>query len=242
MNVRNDTTKNYTASENMPGGARIPEFALRQLIRFALKQLAEQAQNPGVNIIDELFALHDQEVRDQIKAYLRDHQNIQVVVNYPRPDMHLPLIACVNGSENDDPQVALLGDISGSQVMGGGGARTQRLTVQRSVTHIYVMSDDPNLTLFLGVIVRFIIFANAFELTEFYDLHNISLGMQDVQWDERLFPSFCFVRAVTVNCQTVFDYNLPEEVNKIISVSLMVATQTDPGIELITRVPPEDAE
>lgn len=191
-----------------------------------------------------MFRTHGSAVREQIKGYLRDHPNIAVTVNYPRDDLSLPFIACVNAGEAEDTSALLLSDYGGEQVLGDEGGRQtlrqQRTFVDKATVQIFIAAQDPNLALYLSHIVRYVLASNSFRLTERYDIHNMTLGLQDVQYDERFFPMFCYTRLVTVQFQTIFDFNVDEVTNAIVSLDLLVSTTDSAGVELISSVPAPD--
>jgi hypothetical protein len=209
--------------ENSPQGARLTEYVLRDLISFGLGQLRAHADDLKNNIIDELFAQLSEDRREEIKAWLRTHKNIPVEVNWPSPGISLPWIACVNAAVNEDPGNTYLGDYAGRQVLGGASREAFGVGLKAS-TQIWVMTDDPQTAAFLFWICWYILFSNKRGLEERYDVQNLTLSGQDVRWDESLLPEFCYIKMLQAQYDSMFDFNGPEEVNAIFSISLMVAT------------------
>ena len=239
-----DPGKNFTAPENQPFGARIPEFAIRQLIGWSIQQIRLTLDEP-VNLIDELFRLYGPDVVAQIKGYLRDHTNLPVVVNWPQEDAQVPFISVINQGEQEDSEFVFLGDAGGAMRYGtiSGGvdtAREQRVVGLNAVTNIFIGTGDANLTMYLYHLVKFIIFSNKDKLAEYYDLHNMKINGQDLQLDQtNLMPILGYFRVIQLHYQTVFDYNVSDEAAKIISFELLMATRDNDDAEVIVSVPSE---
>ena len=149
---------------NRASGARIPEFVIRKFIAFALKKMSDDIDGETGELIEELFSLHGADVVKQIKTYLRDHANVQVVHNFPRPDQHLPVVAVVNGGEVEG-EVQFLGDHIGEALYGATDndgvpthVRQGRGVFLDHTTHIFIMAQDPNLVLYMAQIIRYILY------------------------------------------------------------------------------------
>lgn len=239
-----DPAVNYTARPNRPTGARMAEYPVRQLLGFALQQIRAHVDDVDDNIIDQLFAIHGPAVIAQVKGYFRDHEKLSVVVGWPRTDMAMPWIAVVNATERDNDAESILGSQGGVQVLGrAGGLLEQRNHMVRPLSaslNILIASLDPHLTAVLSQIVRFILHINEDSLAEFYDVQVPTISMQDVQWDEKLWPTFGFFRMVTLNYATSFDYNVSKEAQRIVSLGLLVSTRDQENVETITPVPTTD--
>ncbi len=244
-----------------PAGARISEYPVRQLLSWGIKQIQTNADhpNPQINIIDELFRIQGSKWCKQFKKWLREHKNITVAVNYPQADFKLPWICVVNASDAENTGQAYLGDQLGRQELGvlGGviSSRESLGTPLNTTLRVYIAAETPDETLFLNWICWFLIYSNKKGLHDFYDMYNISLSSQDLKHDPELFPSFCYMKVITLQFGSMFDYSLPEEARKIVSLSLAVATdftaaaydgftltpgQTDIGAATITPVPDVD--
>jgi hypothetical protein len=239
---------NYTVPQNQPAGMRIPEFVLRQLISWALKQVRLSLDNPR-NIVDELYAMAGPDLIKQIKEWLRAHENIFIDVSWPRDDQNLPLIVVEPQGEQEETEMAFLGDLAGTMDYGrfDNGIPTMRpqfAIPERHTTNIYIASQDDRLTLFLYTLVKYIIISNKDQLTQWYDIHNLVVGGQVIEHDPNLFPTFGYYRVLTLSYMCLFDFNGSEEAAKIVSLDLMVTTQQQDinGVEteVISPVPAVD--
>jgi len=236
-----DPSRNYTVPFNQPIGMRIPEHVFRQLIGYGLKQIRESLDNP-VNLVSELFAMTGEDVVAQVKSWLREHTNIFLGVSWPKDDVSLPLITVINQGEQEDVTNAFLGDATGAMEYGKFGdvrpsAREQRAIPMRHTTNIYVASQDDALTLYLYNIVRFILVSNKDALTQWYDIHNLVVSGQPLEFDEKLFPIFGYYRLLQLQYTTFFDYNLSEEAAKIVSLELLVEALLDGEVRVVVEVP-----
>lgn len=212
----------FEVPRNLPTGARIPEFVFRQLIDYALTQIRENIDLPDNNLIDELFAHHDADIRKLIKDFVRQTKKISCVVNYPHASIGLPFVAIITGSEPEADQYSFMGDVMGESVIGG--QRRQQYGVGLKPTlSVYIAALDPNIAMFLYQIVRYVLFANKQQLTRYYDIHNLVLNGGDLQHDEKFYPTFCFMKMITAQFITVFDYNVKPDTEAKILLNLRVA-------------------
>lgn len=235
-----DPALNFTRSESQPYGARIPEFAIRQLVGFTLRKLRETASE-STGVIDELFALHGAQTVKQIKGFLRDHPNLPVVVNWPALDMALPIICVVNRGEREDDAFSFLGDRAGLLRMGKmpgsrETVREQHAVGLRAELEIIVGTQDPDLTMYLHYMVKHALFSNKPGLSEFYDIHNLVIGARDLTLDTQLFPTFGYYKAVTLNFQTMFDFASEPVGSLIVDFGLFVEADLD-GLPVVSTVP-----
>jgi hypothetical protein len=238
-------TRNYTVPQNQPAGMRIPEFVLRQLISWALKQVRQTLDQPK-NIVDELYAMAGPELILQIKEWLRAHENIFIDVAWPRDDQSFPLIVVEPQGEQEETESTFLGDLAGTMDYGRfndgiPSMRPQFAIPERHTTNVYIASQDDRLTLFLYTLVKFIIISNKDQLTQWYDIHNLTVGGQTIEHDPNLFPTFGYYRVLTLSYLCLFDFNGAEEAAKIVSLDLMVTTincgDVTQGVEIVTTVP-----
>jgi len=240
--------QNYTVPQNQPAGMRIPEFVLRQLISWALKQVRQTLDQPK-NIVDELYAMAGPDLIKQVKDWMRAHENIFIDVAWPRDDQSFPLIVVEPQGEQEETESTFLGDLAGTMDYGRfndgiPSMRPQFAIPERHTTNVYIASQDDRLTLFLYTLVKFIIISNKDQLTQWYDIHNLVAGGQVLDHDPNLFPTFGYYRVLTLSYLCLFDFNGAEEAAKIVSLDLMVSTQQQDinqvQTEVISPVPAVD--
>ncbi len=241
-----DPALNDVVSENQPSGVRIPEYAVKKLLAFSLRNVRASADQAD-GLLDELFAELSAGEILRIKGFFRDHPNIQVGVNFPRQDSSLPLVCVVNMGEIESSRMAFLGDRTGSSraVLGTGRQvrRPQRAVGMDSVVDVIVGTQDPDLTMWLHHVVKATIFMNKLQLVEFYDVHNLVISGRDLRLDSSVMPQFGFYKTVSLQFQTFFDYNVPADGNEAVSsvavrLGLLVDALKD-GEPYITQVPGE---
>jgi hypothetical protein len=219
---------NYTIPQNTPSGMRIPEFVFRQLIGWAIQQVRKTVDDPK-NVVDELFAMVGDDTIKQIKDWLRSNENLFLDVSWPRDDISLPAIIVEPQGEQEDTANALLGDLAGTAEMGRFGDANPSMRPQFAVpelhtTNIYIASQDDRLTLFLYTLVKFILLSNKDQLTQWYDIHNLSIGGQVLEHDPQMFPTFGYFRMLTLSYLCLFDFNGATEAAKIVCLDMMVST------------------
>jgi hypothetical protein len=240
-----DPNNNFTSPQTQPGGLRIPEFAIRQLIGWALDQVRSKIGAPD-DTVDQLFALVPVEVRNQFKQWLLQNQNIYLDVSWPRDPVALALIVVEPQSETEDTSNAFLNDSVGTTYRGflGGQVPTEAPAYgipEIRTTNVYVASDDDRLTLLLYTLVKFILVYNKASLTKFYDVHNLSLSGGVLEHDAEREPQFTYYRVLQARYMTIFDYNgLASGPVGGINLGLDISEFID-GVENVTTVePPAD--
>lgn len=227
MNSIDDPEINFTLSQNDALGMPIPEHVFYQLIGFSFGQIVKSIPTSD-NIVDQLFARLSTDVRKSIKNWLTHHPNIGVTLNWPREDVGLPFIAVITESEDETEDLSLLGDYGGTHVLGSldvGPQQARQLfkTGLSNVTNVIIAADDPNMTLYMGAILRFIFLRNKDALTKMYDIHNLMVSQADLKWDERFLPTFAYMRMLSLRYKTFFDINVTEKTSVITSLELMVS-------------------
>jgi hypothetical protein len=237
---------NYTVPQNQPAGMRIPEFVFRQLIGWAIGQVRKTVDDPK-NVVDELFAMVGDDTIKEIKAWLRESNNLFLDVSWPKDDISLPAIVVEPQGESEDTSNALLGDMAGGEAWGRFGdsvptARYQFAIPENHTTNIYIASTNDRLTLFLYTLVKFILLSNKDQLTQWYDIHNLSLSGQVLEHDPQMFPTFGYFRQLTLSYLCLFDFNGAQEAAKIVSLDIMVSTEecAPGGTVVITSPVPFD--
>jgi hypothetical protein len=238
MNPVDDPRLNFTVPQNIATGMRIPEFIFAQLISSAIGRVRNTVDTPA-SVVDKLFGFVPQKVRDQFKTWLRTTTNIFIDVSWPREGLTLPMIIVEPQSEDEDTSNTFLGDVAGN-VDNGLGLGTPKFATsyaipEKHTANIYVATDDDRLTLMLYTLVKFILVSNKDKLTEWYDIHNLSVGGQVLAWDEEMLPTFGYYRLLTARYQCLFDWQGDEETALLISeIGLLV--QPDPPAGPVTDV------
>jgi len=237
-----EPTSNFTAPHTQPGGLRIPEFAVRQLIGWAIGRVREKVNTPG-DIVEEIFPLVPRDVRDQFKQWLIANQNLYLDVSWPRDPVHLAMIVVEPQREDEDTSGTYLNDSVGVTDRGllGDQVPTEAPAYgipEIHVANIYVASNDDRLTLLLYTLVKFILLTNKAELSKFYDVHNLSLSGGVLELDADRMPQFAFYRVLQARYLTIFDYNGPASGPASVSLALNVAEFVG-GQEVVTTVEPQ---
>lgn len=240
MSTPDDPLNNFTIPTTQPAGLRIPEFAIRQLIGWALGQIRKSIGTAN-DVVDQLFALVPQATRDQYKTWLLQNKNVFLDVSWPRDAANLALIVVMPQSEQEDTANTFLNDAIGSTRHGtlGDVAPTEAPAYaipETRTTHIYVASDDDRLTLFLYETIKFILVTNKQSLTKLYDIHNLSLSGGVLDMDNEKLPQFTYYRVLQLSYLTLFDFNGPTSGPAIINLALMVDTVQD-GERVVVDVP-----
>lgn len=220
-----DPAENFTQSQSLASGAKMPEYTIRQLLGAVMRQLRETVDEPN-GILDELFKSVGAEALRQIKGFVREHPNIPVQVNWPRHDLHLPWICVLNQGEQEEKDFAFLGDRGGTVTLGTfGGRKTSRpqlIVGERRSLEIVVGTQDPDLTMYLHYIVKRAIFVNKMALIEHADVQNLMVSGRDLSLDSSVYPTFGYFKSVSLQFQTTFDYNGGETAGAIVGVGLLV--------------------
>lgn len=238
----NDPANNFTAPQTQPAGLRIPEFAIRQLIGWAIGQVREKIGTPD-DVLDQLFAVVPQDVRQQFKDWLLQNQNIYIDVSFPRETAWLAMIVVEPQSESEDTGNTFLGDRVGTTARGqlGGQVPSEAAAYgipETRTTNIYVASEDDRLTLLLYTLVKYIVVYNKASLTMFYDVHNLSLSGGVLEHDSDKLPQYTYYRVLQARYMTIFDYNGPES-GPVSSIDLVLnVARFIGGVEVDTTVEP----
>ena len=236
----NSPANNFTVPETQPAGLRIPEFAIRQLIGWAISQIRNSIGTSN-DLVDQLFALVGADVRGQFKSWLLENKNIYTDVSWPREPVSTALIVVEPQSESEDTANAFLNDRIGVTMHGtlGDVAPTEAPAYaipEKRTTNIYVATNDDRLTLLLYETVKFILVTNKQSLTRFYDVHNLSLSGGVLDQDVAKLPQFDYYRVLQATYMTLFDFNGPASGPAIINLGLLVDTIQD-GERVVVGVP-----
>lgn len=237
----NDPKQNFTIPAQQPAGLRIPEFALMNLIGVALERIRSLIGSPN-DVLPKLFAFLPQEVLDQLRGWLLDHQNIYIDVSWPKDAINLAIVVVEPQGEQESTPDTFIGDRAGTTefgVLGGIIKSSDHYAIpEKRSTSIYIGSNDDRLTLLLYELVKFIIASNKMKLEEWYDVHNLSIGGGVLEMDPEKFPTFEYYRVMSLQYLTLFDWNGVEEIAMIVSLDLLVDTRVD-GQQQIVPIPNE---
>jgi len=237
-----DPANNFTLPNTDAGGMPVNEYLLRQILSWAYKRIHEQVDRPDFRLFKMLYKRYGEPVITQMRTFVREHPNVSFVCNFPRQDMSLPIIACVNGVEKESGDT-YLGDFIGERIP---GPRTNKETNQQEfaslltgcplncATNIYVMADDPNLTIFLSQLVRYILFVNKLQMERNYSLKNLVIDMQDQKWDETFLPTFCYIRLV----QARYDSDMGLESDPLVRLTVATTFAVDDQESQGLPIPP----
>ncbi len=237
-----DPVNNFTVPQTQPAGLRIPEFAIRQLIGWAIGEVRKRVNTPD-DVLDQLFAVVPQDVRNQFKDWLLSNENIYIAVSFPRDGVWLAMVVVEPQSEAEDTENTYLADLVGTTDRGllGGQVPTEALAYgipETRTTNIYVASDDDRLTLLLYTLVKYILVYNKLSLTKFYDVHNLSISGGVLEQDSDKLPQFMYYRVLQARYMTIFDYNGPAS-GPVASIDLVLnVAQFINGVEVDTTVEP----
>lgn len=174
-----------------------------------------------------------------VKKLIVEHQNMPVILQYPKDDLDIPQICVVAMQEDEDIERDVLGDQTGMTGRGMNETvdavgepvvkgtkiiqRRQLGLATKCVTDIYVRTDDALLTVLVAHLVRLILFINKDQLIEDADIHNMVINIKEMtDGASALFPKFAFTKVVNVNYDSHFDYNLQEETLKRLNLSILV--------------------
>ena len=198
-------------------GAMLPERVLQEVLKLGFDALKNDQ-----TIFDDLLHKLDLDTRNDIKSFYSDN-DVAVRLNFPRDALKFPIVAIVNQSEDDDPNLALLNNHMDIQYSYGSGNAVNYVGVgQKCNYQIYCLAGkDSNAVLWLTYIVKAILLVNINELHK-HGLHNISFTGRDITLREDLFTEFTYGRIVGVTCDTFFGVRLTEKVANTIQVRLLV--------------------
>lgn len=213
------------------------EELLRRFLAFQLKELTRNVNDPNVTFVDELFGRLGDNTRLQVKKWLAEHPNIEVVINYPREDLKLPFIAVVNAEENEKTNEAYLGDDGGWVNIGGRSVEApdtiqgtpnlfgetiaqpdprpratharQLLSIPEShVTRLYIGTEDVNLTMYLYAIVKALLIVNKLDFDRYVGARNMKINGSDFEHRPEMFPTFAYFKMITLAYDINFDIPL----------------------------------
>lgn len=190
------------------------EWSLQRLIRKGLIYITAHLElvDAALEGYDDI----DPTVITEVKTYLTNHPSIEVVINWPRRDISLPFVSIITRQNSEDESKDSLGDnFEMEDILGDitvDGVLSNEITghsqsigyASNAVTDLAITSEDPNMTLYLFDLVRFIIFTHKIELEDKADLKNMKLDSRDFQFDPSYFPDFWYSRALTLSYLTYY--------------------------------------
>lgn len=224
-----------TQTPNAAVGYLFFEDALRKFLAERLRELSLRGTGPENVFIDEMFARFGDDVRLQVKKWFATTTNIDVVINYPKDDTHVPFIAVVNSRESEATQQTYLGDDGGILYQGAASVesasqetvrtlygevpvpdpRPRALQARQLVSipenralSLYIATDDPNSTMYLYYIVKALIITHKLLFDRFFGVRNMRLSGADLQHRPELFPQFVYMKVITLEYESNFDVAL----------------------------------
>jgi hypothetical protein len=151
---------------------------------------------------------------------------IFIGVRWPSEDVSLPFITIINQGEQEAESSTLLGDAASDSYLSTGTnglMLTQTKAVPLDVvTNVYVGSNDEELTMYLYNIVRYIFLSNKLPLSQLYDIHNLVVNGQPLEYDPEMQPVRAFYRVIQLRYLTMFDWSMSEEAASILSIDTYV--------------------
>ena len=194
------------ALEHIPGTV-IPERVIQEVLKLGFAAIHEDQ-----SIIDDLFFSLPKDVKKEIKEYYAEHE-VAVRQNFPKDAIKFPIVAVVNGDDNEDPSLDFMGDFMTAEF---DTALTNRLNVighaLRTDFHIYCLAGkDANAALWLYYMAKAILVSNLLTL-EAHGLQNSIFTGRDLRLREDLFPEFTFARMLGLSCVNYFSVRVTERV------------------------------
>lgn len=231
---------NFSVPTTQPAGLRIPEFAIRQLIGWAINKTVDSVGTPD-DLVEQLFAFVPPSVRNQFKSWLIANRNIYIDVSWPINPVGLALIVVEPQMEAEDTESTFLNDRLGNTRRGQLGGQTPMESPAYGIpetrtTSIYVLSGEDRLTLFLYTLVKFILVYNKLALEKYYDVHNLVISGGVLENDPDKLPQFVYRRVLQARYMTIFDYDGPASGPAQVSLELNVAEFIE-GSEVDVPVP-----
>ena len=196
-------------------GAMLPERVLEEVLEAGYAAIKEDQ-----SLIDDLFHKLDKKSLDDIKGYYDTH-SVAVRQNFPRDDIIFPIVTVVNGDDNENVDLDMLGDFMNSGFDAGFTQNEQILGHGVSSTfNIYCLAGkDSNAALWLYYLAKAIFMVNAKVLFA-HGLHNVVMRGRDITLREDLFPEFTFARVLTLSCDNYFSIKATERVANKLTVAL----------------------
>lgn len=218
---------NFTVPVTQPAGLRIPEFAIQQLIGWAIGKAVDSIGTP-TDLIEQLFVFVPAVVRNQFKNWLIANRNIYIDVSWPIDPVPIALIVVEPNQEAEDTDNAFLNDRVGDTSYGQLGSQIPLEAPAYGIpetrtTNIYVASGDDRLTLLLYTLVKFIIVYNKLSLEKYYDVHNLIVSGGVLDNDPDKLPQFVYKRVLQARYMTIFDYDGPASGPAIVNLELNVS-------------------
>jgi hypothetical protein len=153
-----------------------------------------------LSVIDMLFPMLTADELEQLKGYFREHQNIEVVHNFPRRGATVPVIALSLAAESEDGTKDTLGyfidELTNSM---GLEVDEVRGIAMRSTYNVMVFTQDRDFTIHFYNILKAIMLLNIDTLAGI-GMHDIQFSGNDFRFeDDSYFPTFVYSRMLTIS-------------------------------------------
>lgn len=263
-----DPKINYTASENVTFGPGLPEELFRQMISWNLAKIGKdidrkplitsgeyQGDDETVGLVDQLFRRMEilaPGTIKQLKTYFRNHPNITTVCNWPRKDISLPFVACVNLGEEEQANEQYMGEgyvgverVSeapdpnirrGELLKADTGTKENYSYPERCTTHIMISTLDQNFTMYLYHIVKCLLRMHYLGMERKFGVQDMSLSGYDLRWTEEYLPTFCYTKVVVAKYRCDFDFSINYRAIRFVEVGFKVGWQPETGDNVYGRL------
>ena len=173
----------------------LPELHIEKILLNGFDQLLAMP-----DMLNDLFANYPPEMQAEAKKYLAGHK-ISTVLNWPREGFTLPVVAIVNSGDAEAPDKDVLSDFLEQEYLRNEDLDEKELfgVAKNGTYNMYCNSDDPRLTLYIGLFVETLMILNSPTLQR-AGFHNVILSSGDLQFNESLLPEWVNARVVSMSC------------------------------------------
>lgn len=175
-----------------------------ELVVLATLQSAFATLKANPATLADLFSNYDSKTLASIIQWVTDHTP-QFVLGWPQQDESLATVAIVLGSETESTREGFQGDFQEPHLDASGTViYDQYGQNDRVQLNIMVLTQLPDLTIWLHRIIKFIITVNKLTLHAPGGLVDLTMNSQDFQVDPEQFPNFKYNRMLTLNFLSSF--------------------------------------
>lgn len=204
-----------------------PELVLETMLRQGLDALHADS-----TLIESLLQAYSPAERAEAVKFMTDNKVAVRIAWPPRGStIKFPMVVIDTGADNEDPESDLIGDFaqmdSDEEVRSTAIEYTELSGIsERSQYRIYVLSQDPRLTLFLYRLVKAIIILGWETFERMGLMNRVIGGGQSVAIDQSLMPEWAATKLITLAVQHFFLLGQPSELIAALRVTL---TPIPPG-------------
>ena len=143
-------------------GHRPSEVVIQRLLQYAFENIRRAAKGPADDTFRRMFSFYGDEDYEAIRNYL-GRTKFDIRKNFPREDAQPPLIAVHSREEAESADQILHHEaITVDRAAGTAGELVGQLETHN--VDILIITDDPGTTMHVYRTVKYIIFANKFDL------------------------------------------------------------------------------